>query len=108
MRIVITSTTLKATPRRLTRRSEIPSGGNDGKRSVLRGATSGRSWRKSSARAWNPLATFRKPVDRMKLVRSAEKNLPLYYLALFSRSEMAFNFWDDVLKYSDDQESFRF
>ena len=54
------------------------------------------------------LGYLRKPLDRMKLVRSAEKNLPLYYLALFSRSEMAFKFWDDVLKYSDDQESFRF
>ena len=28
------------------------------------------------------------PLDRMKLVRSDEKNLPLYYLALFSRSRL--------------------
>ncbi len=41
----------------------------------------------------------------MKLVRSVEKNLPLYYLALFSRHEMAYHFWDDVLKYSADQRS---
>jgi len=27
----------------------------------------------------------------------------MYYLALFSRNEMAFKFWDDVLKYSTDQ-----
>jgi three-Cys-motif partner protein len=43
------------------------------------------------------------PLDRMKLVRSDEKNLPLYYLALFSRHKTAFKFWEDVLKYSDDQ-----
>jgi three-Cys-motif partner protein len=45
------------------------------------------------------------PLDRMKLVRSHEKNLPLYYLALFSRHKTAFKFWEDVLKYSDDQMS---
>lgn len=41
----------------------------------------------------------------MKQVRSAEKNLPLYYLALFSRSETAFKFWDDVLTYGADQKN---
>jgi hypothetical protein len=40
----------------------------------------------------------------MREVRSAEKNLQLYHLALFSRSEKAFEFWDDVLKYSTDQK----
>jgi len=50
------------------------------------------------------LGYLKKPLDRMKLVRSVEKNLPLYYLALFSRSERAFDFWDDVLKYSTDQK----
>jgi three-Cys-motif partner protein len=51
------------------------------------------------------LGYLQKPLDRMKLVRSVDKNLPLYYLALFSRNEMAFKFWDDVLKYSTDQTS---
>ena len=51
------------------------------------------------------LGYLRKPLNRMKLVRSIEKNTPLYYLALFSRSETAFKFWDDVLKYSTDQKS---
>jgi three-Cys-motif partner protein len=45
------------------------------------------------------------PLDRMKMVRSNEKNLPLYYLALFSRHETAYRFWDQVLKYSTDQTS---
>ena len=43
------------------------------------------------------------PLRRMKRVRSDEKNLPLYYLALFSRNERAQKFWDEVLKYSTDQ-----
>ncbi len=54
-------------------------------------------------RSMESLGYLKKPLDRMKLVRSVEKNLPLYYLALFSRSETAFKFWDDVLKYSTDQ-----
>lgn len=45
------------------------------------------------------------PLHKMKEVRSDEKNLPLYHLALFSRSELAYKFWDDVLKYSTDQRS---
>ncbi|MGA3023839.1 MAG: three-Cys-motif partner protein TcmP [Bryobacteraceae bacterium] len=55
-------------------------------------------------RSMESLRYLKKPLDRMKLVRSVEKNLPLYYLALFSRSERAFDFWDDVLKYSTDQK----
>ena len=41
----------------------------------------------------------------MKLVKSDEKNLPLYYLALFSRNKLAHKFWDEVLKYGTDQIS---
>ncbi len=56
-------------------------------------------------RSMQSLGYLKKPLDRMRQVRSTEKNLPLYYLALFSRSEMAFKFWDDVLKYSTDQRN---
>ncbi|MGA2084581.1 MAG: three-Cys-motif partner protein TcmP [Terracidiphilus sp.] len=42
----------------------------------------------------------------MKMVRSDDKNLPLYYLALFSRHKMAYQFWDQVLEYGTDQKSF--
>jgi three-Cys-motif partner protein len=52
------------------------------------------------------LGYIKQPLDRMKLVRSDEKNLPLYYLALFSRHKTAYKFWDDVLKYGTDQTSF--
>ncbi len=56
-------------------------------------------------RSMESLGYLKKPLDRMKLVRSVEKNLPLYYIALFSRSETAFKFWDDVLKYATDQKN---
>jgi three-Cys-motif partner protein len=58
------------------------------------------------SRSMESLRYLKKPLDRMKLVRSVEKNLPLYYVALFSRSETAFKFWDDVLTYSTDQKNF--
>jgi len=46
------------------------------------------------------------PFYSMKEVRSYERNLPLYRLALFSRNERAYKFWDQVLKYSTDQTGF--
>ena len=58
------------------------------------------------ATSMESLGYLRKLLDRMKLVRSVDKNLPLYHVALFSRNEMAFKFWDDVLKYSTDQTAF--
>jgi three-Cys-motif partner protein len=47
------------------------------------------------------------PVEfhQMKSVRSDAKNLPLYRLALFSRHKLAYDYWDDVLKYSNPQLS---
>jgi hypothetical protein len=46
------------------------------------------------------------PIHKMKRVRSDEKNLPLYYIALFSRNKLALDFWDDALKYGTDQTGF--
>ena len=47
------------------------------------------------------------PLHAMKRVKkSDEKNLPLYYIALFSRNKLAYKFWDEVLKYSADQRKF--
>jgi three-Cys-motif partner protein len=40
--------------------------------------------------------------SEMKPIRS-DNNVPLYYLALFSKHDRAYKFWDDVLKYSTDQ-----
>lgn len=45
-------------------------------------------------------------VADMKHVRSDEKNLPLYYIALFSKHDTAYKFWNEVLKYSTDQTGF--
>jgi len=42
----------------------------------------------------------------MKRGRSDEKNLPLYYIAMFSRRERAHKLWDEVLKYGTDQTMF--
>jgi three-Cys-motif partner protein len=47
------------------------------------------------------------PIHKMKRVSSDEKNLPLYYIALFSRNKLALDFWDDALKYGTDQTAFR-
>jgi len=46
-----------------------------------------------------------KPTE-MKMVRSNERNLPLYYIALFSKHKIAYQFWEQVLKYHTDQTSF--
>jgi three-Cys-motif partner protein len=43
------------------------------------------------------------PIEATKLVRSTEKNLPLYRLALFTRHERGKSHWEQALKYSDDQ-----
>jgi three-Cys-motif partner protein len=43
------------------------------------------------------------PLYKMKEIRSDEKNSPLYYLALFSRHPLAYQFWNEGLKYSTDQ-----
>jgi three-Cys-motif partner protein len=46
------------------------------------------------------------PLHTMHKVRSDEKNLPLYYLAMFSRHELAYKFWDEARKYGTDQTNF--
>lgn len=46
------------------------------------------------------------PFYKMKQIRSDVKNLPLYHLALFSRNDLAYKYWDEVLRYSTAQQSF--
>jgi three-Cys-motif partner protein len=41
----------------------------------------------------------------MKLVKTYENNMALYYLALFSKHQRAYEFWKDVLKYGSVQRS---
>jgi three-Cys-motif partner protein len=54
------------------------------------------------------LGYFKVAVEKMKEVKSHDKNLPLYHLAFFSKSTMGYKFWEEVLKYSDPQQSFGF
>jgi three-Cys-motif partner protein len=42
-------------------------------------------------------------LEKMKEVRSTEKNLPLYHLAFFSKHPRGYDFWNQVLKYGTDQ-----
>jgi len=58
------------------------------------------------AKSMESLGYLPQALHQMKQVRSNYKNLPLYYLALFSRSKTAYGFWRDVLKYGTDQKSF--
>jgi hypothetical protein len=51
---------------------------------------------------------IRAPIEDTKLVRSTEKNLPLYRLAFFSRHQLAKSFWEQARKYSDDQMGFTY
>jgi three-Cys-motif partner protein len=60
------------------------------------------------SRSMEKLDYLAQPIYQMKHVRSDDKNLPLYYVALFSRSKVAYDFWKDVLKYSTNQRSFGF
>ena len=45
------------------------------------------------------------PLAKMKEVRSHEKNLPLYHLAFFSRHDLGYKLWNEVLRYRIDQQS---
>ena len=54
------------------------------------------------SRQMETLGYINLPFHKMKKVR-ADKNQPLYHLALFSRNKFACTLWDEVLKYSTDQ-----
>jgi len=57
------------------------------------------------ARQMETMGYLPAPWDKMKQVRSGEKNLPLYRLASFSRHQLAYEFWDEVLRYSSNQRT---
>jgi three-Cys-motif partner protein len=58
------------------------------------------------ANGMESLRYLKTPLHTMNKVRSDEKNLPLYYLAMFSRHERAYKFWDEARKYGTDQTKF--
>lgn len=46
--------------------------------------------------------------EQAELIRSVEKNLPLYRLAFFSRNQLGARFWKEVKKYATPQTAFDF
>jgi hypothetical protein len=58
------------------------------------------------AKRMTSLGYIDQPLYNMKIIRNEEKNSPLYRLALFSRNQRAYGFWDEVLKYSTDPQLF--
>lgn len=55
------------------------------------------------AKQMKALGYLEVPFHSMKQVRSDVKNLPLYHLALFSRHELAYQYWSEVLRYGTSQ-----
>ena len=55
------------------------------------------------ARAMKGLDYLETPLAKMYPVRSYDRNLPLYYLAFFSRHAQGYKLWAEVLKYADAQ-----
>jgi len=47
-------------------------------------------------------------LHQMRQIRTLDRNVPLYYLALFSKHQRAFDFWKQVLKYSSPQQGLPF
>jgi hypothetical protein len=43
------------------------------------------------------------PLHQMRAVKTHDNNVPLYYLAMFSKNQTAFKLWAQVLKYSKPQ-----
>ena len=57
-------------------------------------------------RSMQKLRYIDRGINETKLIRSDDKNLPLYRLALYSRSKLGAKFWTETKKYSDPQTSF--
>lgn len=57
------------------------------------------------AQSMHSLGFLRIGPERMKMVKS-DDNVPKYYMALFSKHERAYKFWEEVLKYHNPQMGF--
>jgi three-Cys-motif partner protein len=57
------------------------------------------------ARSMSEADYLKTETHQMKEVRTHDKNVPLYFLAMFSKSQTAFRLWDQVLKYSTPQRN---
>jgi three-Cys-motif partner protein len=58
------------------------------------------------ARRMQTLGFEETPTHSMHLARSDDRNVPLYHLALFSRNQLAYKFWDQARTSSTDQRKF--
>jgi three-Cys-motif partner protein len=58
------------------------------------------------ARSMTTLGYLPRKVHDMKVVKTYDNNMALYYLALFSKHPRAYEFWKDVMKYGTDQRTF--
>jgi three-Cys-motif partner protein len=57
------------------------------------------------ARSMAEIDYLETPLHQMREVKTIDKKVPLYYLAMFSKNKTAFNLWAQVLKYSTKQSS---
>lgn len=55
------------------------------------------------AKSMSEIGNLETPLHQMRAVRTHDTNVPLYYLAMFSKHEKAFDLWKQVLKYSTPQ-----
>jgi len=57
------------------------------------------------ARSMSEIEYLETPIHQMREVRTYDNNVPLYYFAMFSKHEKAFDLWRQVLTYSSPQRS---
>ena len=55
------------------------------------------------AAAMSKLGFQQQAPEDMELVRLEKKNVPLYYLAYFSKHDLGIKFWNDARRYSSRQ-----
>jgi len=60
---------------------------------------------KEFAQSMSEAGYLETPLHQMKEVKTHDKSVPLYYLAMFSKNKTAFKLWAQVLKYSTKQSS---
>jgi three-Cys-motif partner protein len=57
------------------------------------------------AQSMTTLGYLPRKVHDMKRIKTCYNNMALYYIALFSKHQRAYEFWKDVMKYGNDQRT---
>jgi three-Cys-motif partner protein len=60
---------------------------------------------KEFSKSMSAMGYLETPLHQMRPIKTHDENVPLYYLAMFSKHPTAFKLWKDVLKYSTPQRS---